>query len=115
METPSATPACLSCGKPVEQNSYFCPNCGKKIKEPPPSTHISSQIGIYLIALLAPPFGLIPAIKYLRSNDHNAKIIGYFAVLLTVISLSVAIWITLGFINQLNSSTSLQQLYDIQN
>ena len=106
---------CPSCGKPVDINAYFCPNCGKKIKDPPPSTTIGKQISLYLFALLVPPFGIIPAIKYLRAPDHKAKIIGYFTLILPVISLGIGIWLTLDFIDQVNKTVNLQQLNDIKN
>ncbi len=117
---PSAIPinsgnSCPSCGAKLNSDSYFCPNCGKKIKEPPPSTKLGRQIAIYLFALAAPPFGIIPAIKYLRQKDEKSKIIGYFIIVLTIISFCIGIWFTLSFIDQLNKSVNLQQLNDLQN
>jgi len=107
--------SCPSCGTKISPDAYFCPNCGKKIKDPPPSTAIGKQIAIYIFALAAPPFGIIPAIKYLRQKDEKSKIIGYFILILTVISFGIGIWFTLALIDQLNKSVNLQQLNDLQN
>lgn len=105
------TSICPACGKPLDINSYFCPNCGKKIKEPPPSTSIGKQISLYLFALFVPPFGIIPGLRYLKSPDHKAKTVGYFTILLTIISLLITVWLTLSAVDQFNktlNSTLLQ-------
>ncbi len=109
------TNVCPACGKPLDANSYFCPNCGKKIKDPPPSTTISKQIMVYLFALFVPPFGIIPAIKYLKSPDHKAKTVGYFTILLTIMSLILTLCLTLGAIVQFNNALNSTQLQNIQN
>ena len=77
-----------------------CPNCGKKIKEPPVLTSIGKQISIYLISFLLPPFGLAPGIRYLMQPDQKAKIIGIVAILLTIVSIGLTIWFTMNFLNE---------------
>ncbi len=102
---------CHYCGKSLKLTDYFCPNCGKKLKDKPLSATIPRQIFIYLLSLLLPPLGLWPGIKYLRQKDEKLRMIGLAAVILTVISTVITVWITLGFVNtfnqQLNSSLNL--------
>lgn len=105
MELP---PTCLYCGNSIALADYFCPHCGKKLREQPLSTHFTRQVYIYLLSLLLPPLGLWPAIKYLRQQDEKAKKIGLVALVLTIISLLVAIWLTMGFINSINQKFSNQ-------
>ena len=102
---------CRYCGKNIIESDYFCPNCGKKLKDKPLSTGIVKQISVYLFSVFLPPFGLWPGIKYLRQEGDKSKIIGIIVILLTIISTGVSIWLTIGFINvfnqQLNSNINL--------
>src|SRR3989344_8838586 len=81
--------ACPACGTGIPVTDYFCPHCGKKIKNPPPSTSAWGQIKVYAFSILLPPFGVIPAIRYLRQADGKSKIIGMVIIILTLISFVV--------------------------
>ena len=101
---------CPSCRLSLSENFYFCPNCGKKIKEPPVSTTALKQIGIYLLSIFLPPLGLWPGIKYLLQKEQKAKTIGIIAIILTIISTAVTFWISIDFFNQLNKIIGTQNL-----
>jgi hypothetical protein len=102
---------CKHCNYPVAETFYFCPNCGKKIKDPPPITTLSKQISLYLISVLLPPLGLWPGFRYLFSKDPKAKVIGTIAIVLTIVSLVVSIWATANYLtSQLDSLNSLNNL-----
>ena len=106
--TPVAPTLCPHCKNTVSNEAYFCPTCGKKIKDPPASTTIGAQVKIYLICIFAPPFGLIPGIKYLRSQDDKAKLIGIAAIILTIIAtILTTIW-TINFFQTVNAQISKQ-------
>ena len=90
---------CKSCQAPVAEIFYFCPNCGKKIKEPPYRFSWGATIAIILESILLPPFGLIPGIRYLRKNDITAQIIGVIAIGLTIISTVILIMFTKNLID----------------
>lgn len=102
---------CPNCKQQVSTLDYFCPNCGKKIKDKLLSTTIGRQLLIYLLSLLLPPLGLWPAIKYLKQKNEKSRMIGFAAVVLTIISIIIEIWIGSRFINEfnreLNSSLNL--------
>ncbi len=78
---------------------------------PLPSTTVGRQAFIYLMSAFLPPLGLWPGIKYLKQKDEKSRMIGFIAIVLTVISIAVTVWFTLGFVNtfnqQLNSSLNL--------
>lgn len=76
------------------------------MKDPPLSKTIAKQIGIYLLSALLPPFGLVPGIKYLRQKDDKSKMIGIAALVLTVLSSAVNIWLFFQLFNQLNSTVN---------
>ena len=99
---------CTSCKTPVLDTYYFCPMCGKKLKDKPLSTSIFKQLGIYAFAFFFPPFGLIPAIKYLKQNNQTTRIIGLVIVIITIISVVLTVWWSLKFFATLQTSLNQQ-------
>ena len=66
------------------------------------------QIFIYLGSLFLPPLGLWWGFKYLKQKNPDVKRIGYLAVLLTVISLVLTVWLSFNLVNTLNQSFNNQ-------
>ncbi|HUD05171.1 MAG TPA: hypothetical protein VMR59_04245 [Patescibacteria group bacterium] len=97
---------CPFCHFVISENMYFCPNCGKKIKEPPITT--LKEIGVYLLSVFLPPLGLWPGIKYLFSKDQRTKRAGVIAIILTLISSIITIWISVALFNNLSQSLNSQ-------
>lgn len=104
METETTT--CPFCNTAVSLSSFFCQNCGKKLRERPLSTSILRQIFIYLVSMLLPPYGIWYGIKYLNQNNNNAKAIGIVAIVLTLISLILVIVTTMSLLNTMNQLLS---------
>ena len=107
---------CPKCGKVVAEKNFFCSNCGKQLKNKPEPVTAMRQILVYLLSLLLPPLGLWPAIKYLRQKDVKSRVIGFVAIVLTIISASITIWLYLGFMNKFNQLINQElnsSLYDI--
>ena len=102
---------CPVCHQPVSDADYFCPNCGKKLKEAPPLTTVMAQIKVYAVSLFLPPFGLWYAYKYLKEKDPLARKIGMIAVALTVVSSIATIWITKSAINSATRSINQYNIY----
>jgi len=103
METQSEV-TCPSCKSAVPTIAYFCSNCGKQLRDKPPATTLSRQIIVYFVSLFLPPFGFWYAWKYLKRVDYESRKIGIVAVILTIISILVTIWLTEGFINLVSQS-----------
>lgn len=91
--------SCPNCKQNIPESYYFCPNCGKQLKAKPLSASILKQIGIYLLSFLLPPLGLWPGIKYLRQPNGEGKMVGFVAILLTVISIVLSVWITAAYMD----------------
>lgn len=105
------TQTCKGC-QTISPNTYFfCPNCGKKLKDKSLSTSIGKQIVIYLISFFLPPFGLPQGIKYLRQNNWKGKTIGIVIILLTIISISISIIIVNAFMSSLSGSLNSLNSY----
>lgn len=64
-----------------------------------PQTTFSKQLWIYLVSFFLPPFGIWPAVKYIRAPDEKSKRIGWAAIFLTIISVLITVWLTMNFIN----------------
>ena len=67
------------------------------------STSIGKQISIYAVSFFLPPFGLIPAYKYLKQAEFKYKKIGYIAVALTISSVVLSMLViktTVGTLNE---------------
>ncbi len=90
---------CPVCRNSIDLTDFFCRACGAKLKEKPPSISLFKQLSLYALSFLLPPFGLIPAIKYLRQEDSKSKQVGIIAIVLTVISLIVSIMLIFNFMN----------------
>jgi hypothetical protein len=83
--------SCPSCHQPMKSTDFFCPTCGKNIRPRPLSTSVSSQIILYIKALLLPPMGFFWGYRYYRQSDTKSKLIGFVTILITIIEI---IWIT---------------------
>ena len=99
---------CPSCKLPLSENFFFCPNCGKKVKDSPLSTTVGKQIGIYLLSFLLPPLGLFPGIKYISQKDKTRRMIGFAAISLTILSIIITIWLTVNILSTLNTTLNTQ-------
>ncbi|HYM65003.1 MAG TPA: zinc ribbon domain-containing protein [Candidatus Sulfotelmatobacter sp.] len=106
--------ACKYCQFPVSDNFYFCPNCGKKLIEPPLPTTPIKQLKLYLISFFLPPFGILPSIKYIMEKNEKAKIIGVISLVLSIVSIILTINLAINlFSNPLGSDT--KQLQELRN
>lgn len=101
---------CKACQNPISETYYFCPYCGKKLKSPPLSTSIGRQIGVYLLAVLVPPFGLIPGIRYLNQPDDRSKIVGLVTILLTGFTFMACVYYGMVFWQYFNTALNSQGL-----
>ena len=99
---------CVYCKGNISLSDYFCPNCGKKLKEKPLSTTFLKQLLIYFVSFFLPPLGIWPAIKYLRQSDEKSKKIGLAALFLTIISIVITSWLTISLISSFNKKLGNQ-------
>src|SRR3989344_4634402 len=76
--------SCKKCHYVNSKEWYFCPNCGRKLRRPPLSTSFLSQLSVYLVCILFPPFGIIPGIKYLLQRKTKSAVIGFVCIALTI-------------------------------
>ena len=67
-----------------------------------------SQVAVYSLSLILPPLGLWPAVKYLRQPDAKSKNIGYAAIVLTVISTAVTVYLSIGLLNTFSTELNSQ-------
>ncbi|SRR5258706_14410587 len=100
------TMICPACKRTVSALNNFCPNCGKKLPKIDIHISIAKQIYIYLISLIAPPFGIIYTFRYFRNPHAQVRVVGWVALILTVISCAVTIWYTVNIVNTISQDIS---------
>lgn len=82
---------CKYCKSAVQESFYFCPNCWKKIKEPPFKFSLGKSIAIIVAAILISPFGIIPGVKYFLKDDKRAQFVGLITIAVTIIATGIFI------------------------
>src|SRR5690242_1238846 len=73
------TMICPSCKQTASISNNFCPNCGKKLPKIEVHIGIAKQMYIYLISLIAPPFGIIYTFKYFKNPHGQVRWVGWVA------------------------------------
>ena len=111
-ETIGLVNTCKFCKSAIQESFYFCPNCGKKIKEPPFKFSLGKSITIIVAAFLIPPFGIIPGIKYFLKDDRRAQFVGLVTIAVTIIATGLFIVVTARVINYYKDVSS--QILQIQ-
>lgn len=94
------TLACPSCEAEIQPSWYFCPNCGKQLKEAPIVISIPKQILIYFVSFFFSPLGLGWGLKYIRYKDRRVKIVGIISIVLTIIAIILMIGVFKYFMDQ---------------
>lgn len=110
MEPDSISGVCPVCHQPVLPTYYFCPNCGAKLNMTPLSTTVATQVWIYAFSIILPMICFIfvtrwPGIKYFKSNDPKAKLIGEIAWMLIILSTIITIWVAVVWTQNYIQST----------
>ena len=103
---------CKYCSLPISREDFFCPHCGKKLKDKPVSLGILSLSWLFILSTLVPPFGIGLTIRYIRAEDERARIIGWVSLGITVFALVTTVWISIGLMNTINQQmNSVMQSY----
>lgn len=103
---PSICPQCQTILLP---NSNFCPNCGFQIVTSPQVIGIGKQVWIYFVSLFLPPLGFIWTFKYFKSENQQLKRIALIAAAITIISIIISIWISVGFFQGIQQQVNMYQ------
>jgi len=78
-------------------------------KEKEASTGVWALLWLFLASVLLPPFGLGLTIRYLKSTDNTAKVMGIISLVLTVMVLGLAAWSTIAISKNINRMMNQQQ------
>lgn len=99
---------CPRCHTELRASDYFCFNCGYNLKPKPPGTDKASLMGLFAKTFLLPPLGLYWGALYLKQSDRRSKIVGWLAIVGTIILLTlITIW-TKHFADELNQQLDTQ-------
>ncbi|HZE87829.1 MAG TPA: zinc ribbon domain-containing protein [Methylomirabilota bacterium] len=105
-----ASLVCPHCSLPVLSEFYFCPNCGKQLRTKPLSLSLIQQMGIYLLSFFLPPFGLWPAFRYVRQSNQRTRVVGWIAIILTILSLIISTYYFMQFLQQFSQQLNQAML-----
>lgn len=108
MDEVADPPMCPFCHVTVRPMDYFCSNCGKNLHPAPLGITLYDQVKLYLGSVFLAPMGIIWGMRHLREKEDKSKIVGVIAMLLSVITLIVAIQYTISFANTINSQVGKQ-------
>ena len=72
---------------------------------------LTKKIIVYFVSIFLPPFGLWYAVKYFKAGDYESRKLAIAAVILTLLSTIITLWMSLSVINSLlQSFSSIQNL-----
>lgn len=91
---------CPKCTIPISADFYFCPNCGKQLRSKTISISIIKSVGVLLLSFFLPPLGLYPGIKYIAHGDIKTKIVGVLAVVITIVSIALTLYVFQSFMQE---------------
>lgn len=91
---------CPACQFKIQNEWFFCPNCGRNLKEKAPDVTFTKQILIYFVSFFFTPLGLGWGLKYVRSTDKKVKTVGIISIVLTILSIILVSMVFKGFIDQ---------------
>ncbi|MDB5238602.1 MAG: hypothetical protein JWM46_872 [Candidatus Kaiserbacteria bacterium] len=91
------SPVCPTCHQGIKPEYYFCPNCGTMLHQAPLSTEPLAQFWIYAFSIILPMIAFLfvtrwPGMKYYRSEDPKARLVGQVAWVLLVLSTIGTSW-----------------------
>ena len=99
---------CKHCSLPVTNEDYFCPHCGKKLNDKPVSTGAWSIVWLFVLSVLLPPLGIGLTMRYIKADEESTRMIGWISLIVTVVSLIVAIWIAKLALDGINQQINSQ-------
>ena len=71
---------CPECKNKIDEKVFYCPICGKKIKEKPAAMDFWHLAWLFGLSALLPPLNLGLSMKYIKSPDPNAKKMGWLSL-----------------------------------
>ena len=86
MDSQSLVFVCKFCSAPVSRDDFFCPHCGKKLKEKAVSLDFLPIVWLFVLSTLLPPFGIGLTFSYIKTEDGRAKIVGWVSLVLTIMA-----------------------------
>lgn len=99
---------CRYCSQPITTFDYFCPSCGKKLKDKPVSTDFWPLVWLFALSALFPPFGIGRTLRYIKADEEKAKMMGWISLIVTIFAFTLTIWITKRTMDNLNKQINSQ-------
>ena len=103
---------CPNCKNQIDSNVFYCPICGKKVKEKSVGTGFWPMAGLFALCIVLPPLNIPLSFRYIRSTDPRVKTLGWVSIGIMVLSLIIITLATINIVNEVNRQVEEQmQMY----
>jgi NADH:ubiquinone oxidoreductase subunit 3 (subunit A) len=109
---------CPFCAKEIDPKDFYCPECGKKVREKPIATTFWPVFLLFVLCVLLPPFNIGMTLKYIRSPDLKAKKIGWISLVvmaIMLIAVGVSTYYMTKYVSDQVNTQITQELKKYQN
>jgi len=72
------------------------------LKTKPSSTSIRTEIKVYAVSALLPPFGLVYVWRYYKQSDRVSQRIAAIALVLTILVTAASVYVTIDAVDSFN-------------
>jgi hypothetical protein len=93
---------CQNCKNSYDPLWFFCPTCGKKIKEKPAGMGVWNILGLFTLSALLPPLNIGLSIKYIKDPNQKAKMWGWISIGVMILALVLATLWSIKTVNDIN-------------
>ena len=93
---------CPNCKNQVDKVAFYCPTCGKKVKEKPAGMGVWNILGLFTLSALLPPLNIGLSIKYIKDPNQKAKIVGWISIGIMILVLILATLWSIKIVNDIN-------------
>lgn len=97
---------CPECKNKIDDKVFFCPICGKKIKEKPVVMDFWHLLWLFILSLFLPPLNMGLTMKYIKSPDEKAKRLGWISLTIMTVALLIGFWIAARWAQNLNDQVN---------
>ncbi len=100
---------CQSCKTEINSEGDFCPICGFKNDKKVEILPFSKKLKIYTLSVFLAPFGVIWFIKYFKNPNPSIRKVGYFALIITMLSFVISIITIKSYVGAVSKYTDAYQ------
>ena len=83
---------CPECKNTIDDKVFYCPICGKKIKEKPVNLDFGRIAWLIFLSAVLPPLNISLTMRYIKSPDVKARQWGWISLGVMCLALGLVTW-----------------------